>query len=237
MDPDPKTWRVGPSHRLYTRWRVPQRPFKCPLGHHCQTHPANGRECGGSSLPSHPRTQPRTSISLLEEVYRTVLTHTPAERVVLCGDSAGGNLALAQAILYRDLNLLRPARLVLFAPWLDLTLSDPEIRQVETRDVLLRVDSLRPAGLWWAGNNDPHYRLLSPLYGDLRDLPPIDIFSGTDDIFIVDIRTFKARASSVKTAVHLYETPGGFHVFMGLTWLPEARAVYHQIGQTLRLRT
>ncbi|HYH83755.1 MAG TPA: alpha/beta hydrolase [Longimicrobium sp.] len=57
--------------------------------------------------------------ALLEQVYRSLLHRVPAERIVLCGDSAGGNLALAQALHYRALGLPLPGRIVLFSPVLD----------------------------------------------------------------------------------------------------------------------
>ena len=122
---------------------------------------------------------------------------------------------------------------MLFAPWLDLTLTDPAIRDVEKRDVMLPVDTLRMSGEWWAGGEDARQPWLSPFYGDLTQLSPIDIFQGTDDIFIVDARAFYQRALALGADVQLYETPGGFHVFMGALWIPEAQDVFRQVGRNL----
>lgn len=190
------------------------------------------------TVPLYPLTPEHTyeaAYSLLEAVYRDLLSRTPAEKIVLCGDSAGGALALGQAIHARDTALPSPGRVVLFAPWLDLALSDPEIEKVEPRDVMLRADRLRVKGRWWAGNADRTGPLLSPMYADLRGLPPIDVFHGTDDLLIVDARTFHRQALRVGADVRLYETPGGFHVFMGAPWIPEARDVYRQIARNLEV--
>src|SRR5688500_2751096 len=64
--------------------------------------------------------------ALLYAVYRDVLAAAPAGPVVLAGDSAGGGLALGMTMDMRGRALPLPAMLVLFAPWLDVTLSNPE---------------------------------------------------------------------------------------------------------------
>jgi acetyl esterase/lipase len=100
--------------------------------------------------PLAPEHQHPEAFRELEQVYRGLLDQVAAERIVLCGDSAGGNLALAQALYYRERGLPLPGHLVLFSPWLDLTMSNPEAREVEPRDLTLRIDRLRKWGGWWA---------------------------------------------------------------------------------------
>ncbi|GGR06462.1 alpha/beta hydrolase fold domain-containing protein [Deinococcus ruber] len=188
------------------------------------------------TVPLYPLAPEHTSVAafaLLDEVYRTLLITTPAEQVVLCGDSAGGGLALAQAMRLRDAGRSQPGRIVLFAPWLDLTLSDPAIRAAEPHDLILRVDALKLCGSWWAADQDARQPALSPLYGDLQNLPPIDVFIGTDDLFIVDARSFHRRAHDAGADVRLHETPGGFHVFMVASVLPESQEVYRQVARIL----
>jgi epsilon-lactone hydrolase len=183
--------------------------------------------------PLAPEFNFRTSVGLLEELYIGLLARLPANQVVLCGDSAGGGLALALAMHLRDAGLPQPGRVMLFSPWLDLTLADPVAQEVEQRDVMLRVDVLRMHGQWWAGGEDARQPLLSPLFGDLTRLSPIDLFQGTDDIFIADARTFHRRATEAGADVRLYEATGGCHVFMLFAFIPEAKAVYRTVAQNL----
>lgn len=96
------------------------------------------RHTGAVTVPLYPLAPEhtfQTAHALLGEVYHHLLSRTPAGRVVLCSDSAGGGLALGLALRARDLGQPQPSRVVLFAPWLDLTLSDPKARAVEPRDV------------------------------------------------------------------------------------------------------
>lgn len=223
-------------HVIYTHGGAYVHPL---LRNHWDLLEALIRSTGASvTVPLYPLAPDHTfeaAYMLLETVYRDLLTRMPAERVMLCGDSAGGALALGQAIRYRDACLPQPGRVVLFAPWLDLSLSDPRIREVEPRDVMLRIDTLRLVGRWWAGNTNPQHPWLSPLRADLTGLSPIDVFQGTDDLFIVDTRTFHRQALEAGADVRLYETPGGFHVFMAVPGIPEAKDVYKQIARNLSL--
>jgi epsilon-lactone hydrolase len=170
---------------------------------------------------------------LLEVVYRGLVAKVAPARVVLAGDSAGGNLALVQAILYRDQGLPLPGRLILFAPWLDLTMSNPEAAEVERRDVMLRIAELRHCGAWWAGETDPRDPRLSPIFAELAGLPPMLVYQGSDDVLAPDGRLLRDRVARAGGHVELRETAGAFHVFMGATFTREARAVFEHIRDVL----
>lgn len=180
--------------------------------------------------PEHTYSQ---AFEFLEAVYRDVLESVSPGRIVLCGDSAGGNLALTQALHFRDRGLPAPARLVLFSPWLDLALGDSRARDLEPLDDMLRVDGLRQMGSWWAGSADLAEPLLSPLNADLQGLPPIDVYQGTHDILYPDARTFHERVLAAGGSSRLHVTEAGFHVFMGATFTPEARRVFSRIASDL----
>jgi acetyl esterase/lipase len=183
--------------------------------------------------PLAPEHEHSETFYLLEQIYRDLLQRVAPERIVLCGDSAGGNLALAQALHYRGQALPLPGRIILFSPWLDLTMSNPDAAVVERRDVMLRRAELIEWGRWWAGAEDPRDALLSPIFADLRGLPPVQIYQGMDDLFLPDARRLGERIEAAGGSVQLHETPGGFHVFMGATFTPEARAVFRRIGESL----
>jgi epsilon-lactone hydrolase len=171
--------------------------------------------------------------SLLERVYRDITAVTPADQVILCGDSAGGGLALGQALHYRDIGLPLPGRIILFSPWLDITMSNPEVAAVEGKDVMLARPGLIQAGLWWARGDDPRNQLLSPIFGDLSKLPVVDLFQGTNDIFIADARKLKTAIAAVGGTINLYEYPGAFHVFMAATLIPEAQDAFMKVAHAL----
>lgn len=169
----------------------------------------------------------------LERVAGRVMERTPAQRVVWCGDSAGGGLALAFAQFWRDQGQPLPAHLILFAPWLDVSVSNPDVAAIEPQDPMLSRAGLKVAAKWWVGGTDLKSPLLSPLYGDSRGLPPVTIYQGTKDILLPDARKYVQQARQQGAKVELHEFPGAFHVFVGATFTPEAKAVYKDIAHLL----
>lgn len=192
----------------------------------------------GVSVPLYPLAPEHDcapAFDLVLAVYRRALTQYSASQIILCGDSAGAGLALGAAVALQDAGLPEPGRVILFSPWLDITLSDPSARAIEQRDVMLNIDMLQEVGKWWAGDRDPRHPTLSPLYADMSGMPPIDIYQGVDDILLADARSFARRAQREGAAVALHEFPGAFHDFMAATFLPEAKCVYRQIAKDLAI--
>lgn len=174
------------------------------------------------------------AFAFMQAVWAAVRQEQPARRLVLAGDSAGGGLAVSLALQLRDAGLPLPQRLLLFAPWLDLTLADPAAKAMEGRDPELTVRSLRRCAAWWAGASDPRHPYLSPLYADLAGLPPIEIHQGSEDVLAPDVHSFTARVRAAGGRVRCTVCEGGFHVFNGAVWTPESKAMYRHVADTFR---
>lgn len=149
-------------------------------------------------------------------------------RLVLAGDSAGGGLALAEAIRARNYGRRAADQLILLAPWVDVTYANPETAALERtgRDTMLKRAGSRMAGRWWAGGRSVDDPLVSPLRDDLRDLPPMAVYQGAHDLLTPDVRTLVTKARAAGTTVHYVEEPDGFHVYPAAWWTPEARDMY-----------
>ncbi len=174
----------------------------------------------------------REAYDYLASVYQLVLRTTRADDVVLAGDSAGGGLAVGQALHLAGLGLPRPGRLILFSPWLDITGTNPNIPQYDRADPMLAVPGAVEAGKWWAGREDPQHQLLSPVFATpaaLAKLPPVSIYQGSADICMADAIAFEKLLLDVGHGVEFHQYPGAFHVFVGLPWLPESRAVFKNV--------
>ncbi|MFF5077353.1 alpha/beta hydrolase fold domain-containing protein [Actinoplanes sp. NPDC000266] len=145
----------------------------------------------------------------------------------LVGDSSGGGLAMlaAQAVPSSVVGL------TMIAPWLDLTMSNPEVDALEPHDPWLARAGLRPIAAAWAGDlalDDPR---VSPLYGDLSQLPPTQILVGTRDITMPDCRLLRDRVPTLT----YHEQEGAIHAYPLLP-VPEAaagrQAIYDHISST-----
>lgn len=180
--------------------------------------------------PEHPHPAAHT---FLETLYRQLVDQVGAQNLVLIGDSAGGNLALIETLRARDAKLPLPARVILFSPWVDLTMHNPTLRKIQLRDPMLRWYEMAEYGRWWAGEKDRADPWVSPINADLKRLPPVDIYQGTDDILYPDAKLLSEHIKAAGGTVNFHETRGAFHDFMGVTFAPEAKAVYRQIGKDL----
>jgi len=160
--------------------------------------------------------------ALLDVLYdEAVARH--GDRVFLAGDSAGGGLALGQAVRYRDSGRTAPAGVLLISPWLDATMSNPRVPELARLDHMLAPAGLVAAGTWWAGALDPRSPLVSPLFASLDALPQVTVYQGGRDIFAADATLLCERIATAGGDVRLRFFPGAFHVFPAAPWTPEAR--------------
>lgn len=152
----------------------------------------------------------------------------------LVGDSAGAGLALLTAQQSTGSAEATLTGLTLMSPWLDLTLANPEIDRVEPDDPWLARAALHPVADAWAGDvprDDPR---VSPLFGPMCDLPPVDLWVGTRDITWPDTRLLHDRLRD-HGEVDLHEVAGALHVFPLLP-VPEGRAARTAIVAQVRSR-
>lgn len=178
----------------------------------------------------------RDAYPFLTEVYRQLLAGAEAPAVSVVGDSAGGGLALGLTQILADAGLPQPGRLVLIAPWLDLTLSHPDLPAVEARDPWLSTAALHEAAKSWAGGDDPTDPRLSPLNGALVGLPPTDLYVGTRDICLPDALLLRDRAAAAGATLRLVVCEGAVHVYP-LIPAPEGRAAAREIVAAVAGRT
>ncbi|GAB2968050.1 hypothetical protein GCM10023080_033580 [Streptomyces pseudoechinosporeus] len=170
---------------------------------------------------------------LLEDVYRTVAERAGNDPVFLVGDSAGAGLAIGQAILYREKGLRAPNGLFLFSPWVDVTMSNPDIAAITGLDPILAPQGLAAAGGDWAGARSTTDPLVSPLYDTLEKLPQTFIYQGGHDIFLPDAKKFAAKTNAAGTKVDLRIYPAAFHVFVAAAWTHEARHALHDAADRI----
>lgn len=156
--------------------------------------------------------------------YRWLLAQGYAPgRLVLAGDSAGGGLTVVTLLALREAGLPLPAGAVAFSPWFDLTLSGESVRTRAAQDPMLDAGGLQRCARAYAGDVPLTHPLLSPLFADLRELPPLLLQVGTAEILLDDTLRMgeAARAAGVAVTVQVWDEL--FHVFQVLTFLPESR--------------
>ncbi|MES2720183.1 MAG: alpha/beta hydrolase [Pseudomonadota bacterium] len=166
------------------------------------------------------------------DAYRGLLERgvNPA-RVALMGDSAGGGLALALALSIRDQGLPLPGKLVLISPFIDLTLSGESLQRNAKADPMLSLDWIYAKTPMYLGSTPADHPLASPLFADLRGLPPTLVQVGTEEILYSDSERLAARAAEIGWDLTLSVWDGLFHDFQMMGGiLPEADQAIAEIA-------
>lgn len=137
-----------------------------------------------------------------------------ADKIIIAGDSAGGNLALSMIRKIKNADRKIPAALVLFSPWTDLTASSNSYETYKDDDPILTYDYICSCKEAYFGNQidetNPDY---SPLFNDFEGFPPTLIQVGKHEILQDDSNKLckKMKKAGVIVSETVYKD--GWHVF------------------------
>ncbi|MFE2887195.1 alpha/beta hydrolase [Streptomyces graminifolii] len=162
--------------------------------------------------------------------YRALLDRgVRAASIAVTGESAGGGLALALLLAIRDAGLPQPSSVTVLSPWADLTQSGATMASRAEADPALTPEALEIRAADYLAGADPRTALASPLFAELRGLPPLLIQAGGREILLDDALRLAARAARADVPVTLQTFPGAPHVFQGFAPLVDeaARALDH----------
>ena len=194
------------------------------------------REAGARGLmPSYrlaPEHQYPAALDDCMAAYRWLLDQgVEPGRIVVAGDSAGGNLTLALLLRSRDEGLPLPAGAVALSPVADLTFSGDSVQRNDGIDDMFSadlVDALAPAYLPQPELcTHPH---VSPVFGDYAGMPPLLLIVGSTELLLDD----SVRVAHRCVGAQLLVWHGMPHVFAGFDFLPQAREATRRIGRFMR---
>lgn len=185
--------------------------------------------------PLAPKHQCQEVYDMILPIYQQIASAVRNEDVVIMGDSAGGGMSLSLAQLLKEKGLSQPGNIILISPTLDMTFTNPKIRDVEKLDPISAVPALMDIMKWYIGEKDIKHYLISPLYGSIEGLGKISLFIGTHDILYPDAKRFKNEAQAKGIEIDYYEYPSMLHVWP-LFFFPESRKAVEQIIDIIKLR-
>lgn len=159
-----------------------------------------------------------------EDIIEAVTTLDFPSEWFFIGDSSGGGMAVAAVFKLREMKAKLPKKMILLSPWVDATLQNPAIQLNKHEDPMMTVERLSSAAREYVGEHDLKSPLISPIFGELENLPPMLIQMGTADLLLWDCRKFYLKCLDAEgTDVKYEEYPSAFHDFMMLGFLPEAK--------------
>lgn len=151
--------------------------------------------------------------------------------IIIGGQSAGGGLAVATLLKLRELNLPYPKAAVLLSPWADLTgnansLKDNQVYEPEMAEGIKNMAKL------YAQNESSKNPFISPVFADLKGLPPLLIQAGGIEGLLDDSLTLakNAKSAGVENILEVYDNMT--HVFQNFgDDLPESKKAFDNIAK------
>jgi acetyl esterase/lipase len=157
-------------------------------------------------------------------------------QIAVVGDSAGGGLTLVTlAEVSKRTHGAAPIASVVFSPWADLAFTGASMTDPAVEDPVIGYEYLQDCARKYLGAVDATDPLASPLFGELRGVPPLLIQVGTDERLLDDSRQFAERAARAGVSVQIEVWEGMHHVFqLDVAHLESSRVALDRAARFLR---
>lgn len=189
--------------------------------------------------PLTPKYNYKDVFNMMTPLYKEILDNINPSDLILMGDSAGGGLALG---LYEEMSnkfVELPSKTILISPWLDVRMENKDIAKVQKNDDILNKESLKIAGIAYAGEEGMDKYLVNPILGDLSKLKNVIVYTGTYDILYPDIKLLEEKTNLQGGKVEIKEYEGAKHI-----WLIDnnsnadiTRNAYNSLIEDLKMRS
>ncbi len=192
-------------------------------------------ECGARVFCAAYRLAPEqpfpAALDDAEESYEYLLSkgYSP-KQICLCGESAGGGLIYALCLRLKEKGRPLPCGLIGISPWTDLSASGPSYELNRDVDPSMTQELLAFYADCYA--EDKTAPLVSPLFGELKGLPPSLIFVGGDEIMLDDSRLLHEKLLSSGCKSRLIVAPERWHAYV-LYMLNENMSDFEEINRFL----
>tara|TARA_R110001592_G_scaffold363372_2_gene686312 strand:- start:196709 stop:197614 length:906 start_codon:yes stop_codon:yes gene_type:complete len=171
--------------------------------------------CGSRALlvdyrlaPEHPYPAAlEDSLAAYQWMRASADTHS---RIVLAGDSAGAGLAMSLMLSLRNDGEM-PLACFLLSPWVDLADTSGTPASIRGNKQSFVERNMRQMAELYANGEDLRNPLLSPIYGDLANLPPLLIHGGREEFLRRDAVRLAARAAEQGVDVTFEQYDGRAH--------------------------
>lgn len=204
-------------------------PYAKVFGGHLAEVTGRAVLCVGYRLaPEHPFP---AALDDALEAYKEMLTRYAPSEIAFVGESAGGGLCYALCLHVKQLRLPLPGQIIAISPWTDLLMERDVSAQAEL-DPLLDHTNLLSNAVYYSGGEARDNPLISPLFGDLRGLPPSLILVGGHEMLLDDSRLMQEALERAGCECQLHVEEGLWHVYV-LYGVPEAKEAVRMIAQRL----
>lgn len=169
-------------------------------------------------MPDYPLTPKYTYkdvFNMVEPLYKEIISKVDVKNLVMMGDSAGGGITLVLAEKISQNNIQLPSKTILISPWLDVTLTNEKIKEVQKNDKDLNKEKLLIAGISYARDEEGMKSyLVNPINGPLSKLKNVIIYTGTYDILNLDTHLLQEKAKKEGIDIQIKEYEQAPHIWI-----------------------
>ena len=153
------------------------------------------------------------AVNYIFEYYKQI--KFDKKKVVVCGDSAGGNLALIVAILSKEKKLPKIIGQILFYPWIDFTMSRPSM-SINLDGLIVKKSTLDYFADHYLNKNDEitNWKISPLLYSDFYGMPITYIYGAGLDPLVDEGYALMKRLKSFENEVYYKVYEGQMHAFV-----------------------
>lgn len=158
------------------------------------------------------------------------------QQTIIAGDSAGGGLTVATMLDLKQKGDTLPAAAICISPWTDLELTGDSMESKADVDPILKKDELKKTAKAYLSNTNPRNPLASPIYADLKGLPPMLIQVGTNETLLDDSLRLaeNAKAAGVDTTLECWDDMiHVWQIFVGMA-VSESQDAVNRIAEFIK---
>jgi acetyl esterase/lipase len=238
--------------RVNGEWLVPSAPIRgtilyihgggfvsCSAATHRPITASLARRTSAAVFSANYRLAPEAPFpAALDDViatYEWLVRETAGAPIAIAGDSAGGGLTLSLAVHARDAGLPAPACLVGFSAWTDLAGRGRSVEENDGRDAMFRPENIPAFAAVYLGAAPADDPRASPVYAELRGLPPMLLQVGSTELLLDDSRRVHERVIAAGGTSQLSIYDDVHHGWQMLAaFVPEARAALGEAAAFIR---
>lgn len=165
--------------------------------------------------PKYPDYHCVDNMTVMMDYYERVITPLQAKKVILMGDSFGGNVAMSMTQEIAKRGLKPVTGLVLMSPCVDNAFTQRDkMLALQPLDVMIKLERIETIMGGWQGELPPTHPWVSPVYGDLCAFPDDTLLIyGSDEILKADAELLTDRMNVLGRPIRSLEYQGMFHTF------------------------
>lgn len=158
-------------------------------------------------------------------VYKEVLNKYDSNKIVFFGESAGGNLVLALALIAKDQGLPLPAGIITASPTVQYSeeLSIYKINADTDCMISNLSDEIKAVYFQTEDREIIENSYGSPLFGDFHGFPPVFINVSESEVLRDDAYLLKKKLDEQEVKTRILSRNKMLHAYLIQTMLPEAK--------------